>query len=110
MGTFLLRFNERMADGSMAVAYKQKKSEVRHYLIRVKDISGQGKSLPQFIRDTRSLLCFLRMTLTEEFDLNLQVVEKHKALEKIGKKKTSNFGGDGYDSELLELGLDSLKV
>jgi len=28
MGTFLLRFSERMADGSMAVAYKQKQNEV----------------------------------------------------------------------------------
>jgi len=111
MGTFLLRFSERMSDGSMAVAYKQKQNEVRHYLIRAKDISGQGRSLPQFIRETRSLLHFLRITFSDSFVMNLHLIDKHKALEKIGKKKKPvNNNGDGYDPELLELGLDSLTV
>jgi len=104
-GTFILRFSERMNNGSMAVAYKQSQNAVRHYLIKSKDTSGQGHSLPQFIRDTSSLLQFLRLTITEAFELKFSVVEKNQALAKIGSKrrKTADNKGSGYDEYLFDL-------
>jgi len=111
VGTFLLRFSERFSDGSMAIAYKQNNTDVRHYLIRAKDISGQGKSLPQFIRETQSLLQFLSFSLTDRFDTQCVPIEKLKALEKIGKKKKiPDTKGDGYDSEVIELGFSSMTL
>jgi hypothetical protein len=104
-GTFILRFSERMNNGSMAVAYKQSQNTVRHYLIKSKDTSGQGHSLPQFIRETSSLLQFLRLTISESFELKLSLVEKHQALAKIGSKrrKTTDNKGSGYDEDFLDL-------
>jgi len=104
-GTFILRFSERMNNGSMAVAYKQSQNAVRHYLIKSKDTSGQGHSLPQFIRDTSSLLQFLRITITEAFELKFSVIEKNQALAKIGSKrrKTADNKGSGYDEYLFDL-------
>jgi hypothetical protein len=104
-GTFILRFSERFNNGSMAVAYKQSHNIVRHYLIKSKDTSGQGHSLPQFIRDTSSLLQFLRISITESFELKFSVIEKHQALAKIGSKrrKTADNKGSGYDEVLFDL-------
>jgi len=111
VGTFILRFSERMNNGSMAVAYKQSQHSVRHYLIKSKDTSGQGHSLPQFIRETTSLLQFLRLTITESFEMKLSLLEKHQALAKIGRvgrpRKQTDKGGDGYDDDFLDLGMPS---
>jgi len=52
----------------------------------------------------------LRISFTESFARNLHPIEKHKALEKIGKKKKAvNTNGDGYYPEVLE-GLDALSM
>jgi len=104
IGTFILRFSV-MNNGSMAVAYKQSKTAVRHYLIKSKDTSGQGHSLPQFIRDTSSLLNFLRISLTDAFEIKFSLVEKNQALAKIGSKrrKMADNKGSGYDEYLFDL-------
>jgi len=89
VGTFLLRFSERVGNGSIAIAYKQTPNTVRHYLIKTKDTSG-GQSLPQFIREIIPLVQFLRITINEGFETNLSVVDKHQALAKIGNKRKKN--------------------
>jgi len=112
-GTFLLRFSERMV-GAMTVAYKQSANTVRHYLLKDKDTAGQGRSLPQFIRETPSLVQFLKITIDDNFQRRLTVVEKHQALQKIGTNRPKHLAdGKGlsyYDEEILELGLETLTL
>eukprot|EP01125_Pyxidicula_operculata_P007166 TRINITY_DN2438_c0_g1_i2.p1 TRINITY_DN2438_c0_g1~~TRINITY_DN2438_c0_g1_i2.p1 ORF type:complete len:671 (+),score=145.76 TRINITY_DN2438_c0_g1_i2:97-2109(+) len=111
-GAFVLRFSERMS-GHMAVAYKQSQDIARHYLIKAKD-AGQGRSLPQFIRETSSLLEFLKVTFVPETSQKkLSLLEKHQALQRIGnKRKKPDFKSDPdhYDEEIHELGIDNLSL
>jgi hypothetical protein len=108
IGTFLLRWSERSA-GSIAVAYKQSASNVRHYLIQSKDTVGQGRSLPQFIRETSSLVRFLQHRVSPG-SLNRSrscIVDKEKALSKIGTKRRIERKEDEekmyYDTEIASL-------
>jgi len=109
MGTFLLRWSERSA-GSIAVAYKQSVNSVRHYLIQNKDTVGQGRSLPQFIRETPSLIRFLQHRVAPGSMSRSRscVVDKEKALSKIGTKRRIEKREDEekmyYDTEISGLG------
>uniref|UniRef100_A0A6B2L2W2 SH2 domain-containing protein n=1 Tax=Arcella intermedia TaxID=1963864 RepID=A0A6B2L2W2_9EUKA len=110
IGTFVIRFSEESSDGTVAVAYKQSQIEIRHYRVRPKEIAGQGKSLLQFVRENRSLLYAVRMKVQEGLEVSWDIIEKHQALEMIGKKKKTARTGEGYDAEVLDLGIDMLAV
>jgi len=102
VGTFLLRFSERQP-GALAIAYKQSKSQCRHYLVKNTDITGQGRSLPNFIRESFSLLQFLRVS---DFgsERSVSVIDKHQGLLKIGnKRKKVESDVCNYDDELIDL-------
>jgi len=108
IGTFLLRWSERSA-GSLAVAYKQSNCGVRHYLIQGKDTIGQGRSLPQFVRETSSLVRFLQLRVVPGSLLRVRscVVDKEKALNKIGTKRKMGKKEEEeklyYDTEIANL-------
>jgi len=104
-GVFLLRFSERVA-GSIAVAYKQGPATIRHYLMKPADLA-QGRTLPQWIRETKSLLFFLQITSGDDFQMKLNIVEKNSALNKIGGLKRQKNSSDEpktyYDEAILDL-------
>jgi len=97
-GTFLVRFSERQS-GTIAIAYKQSNSAVRHYLVQSSDITGEGRSLPTFIRDTDSLIYFV--------DIYRNVIDKFVALENIGNSRSDYFAeNEEYDKKIFELDSD----
>lgn len=108
IGTFLMRWSEGSA-GSIAVAYKQSSNNVRHYLIQNKDTVGQGRSLPQFIRETSSLVRFLQHRVTPGSITRSRscIVDKEKALSKIGTKRKIEKKEEEekmyYDAEIASL-------
>jgi len=111
-GTFLLRFSERQT-GSLAIAYKQSRAVCRHYIIKNTDTTGQGKSLPNFIRDSPSLLQFLRCSISDiGGERKISTIDKYLALQKIGsnKNKKSEDQGMLYDDELQDLDIGSLSL
>jgi len=104
-GTFLIRFSERNS-GTIAIAYKQTKTKCRHYLIKNSDTSGQGKSLPNFIRDSPSLLHFLRINDISPNERTVTTIDKYQALQNIGESKSSKkpeSQTNNYDDNLYEL-------
>jgi len=108
-GTFIIRFSERTS-GSLALAYKQSNSQCRHYLLKDSDINGQGKSLPNYIRDQRSFIKFLKI---QDFGLQrkLKLVDKNRALQKIGNKRPKEQekgekDNNRYDPIVFELEID----
>jgi len=109
-GSFIIRFSER-TPGSLALAYKQRNSLCRHYLLKDSEITGQGKSLPNYIRNQKSLINFLKI---QDYSLQrkLKLIDKHKALQKIGNKKfKEHVEGDketDYDPEVLDLEIDPI--
>lgn len=49
IGTFVIRFSESNA-GSIAIGYKAFDGSIKNYLMKQEDISGNAKSIPDFIR------------------------------------------------------------
>jgi len=108
-GTFLLRFSERQP-GALAIAYKQSKQQCRHYLVKNTDTTGQGRSLPNFIRDSFSLLQFLRVSDVGS-ERSVSVIDKHQGLLKIGnKRKKVESDVCNYDDELIDLDMGYLSI
>jgi len=99
-GVFLLRFSERQG-GAVAVASKQSSNTVIHYLIK----SNDARSLPQFLREAQSFLWFLRVKVGENFQMELSLIEKDRALASMAKPKHKETNEEKayYDSEIQEL-------
>jgi len=100
-GTFLIRFSER--PGSLAIAYKQNRTNCRNYLIKKSDTIGKGKSLINFLIESVSLLQFLRI-LDYGNEIGVNTLEKFSALEKIGRKNKQIDTDDIlYDEQLMAI-------
>jgi len=89
--------------------YKQSATDIRHYLIQGKDTVGQGRSLPQFVRETSSLVRFLQLRVVPGSFSQVRscIVDKEKALSKIGTKRKAGKKEEEeklyYDPEITSL-------
>lgn len=105
-GTFLIRFSERCEQ--FAVSYQSSDTDdkshattrVKHYLIKSDDIHGAKKTLPDWARDYKDLLCILQLWTDPLSEKRvLRRCEKDSVLKEFYSKK-SGGGFNGYDDNI----------
>ncbi len=105
VGTFVVRFSERQAAG-LVISYQAAESsgvtKVRHYQIKADDIYASTKTLPDFLADYRDLKKMLQIRY-EDYQRNVYIMEKDRALKELYTKKSSGRLADGYDDEIVVL-------
>jgi len=109
VGTFLIRFSERIA-GQFTIAYVKLNSvqpgqnnpqrEVTHYLLKQDDMAGPNKTLADFIKVHGHFIYILEKKLDfEPQGLIKGGFEKHQVFEEFYTKKTAAIV-DGYEEDL----------
>jgi len=101
VGTFVVRFSERQAAG-LVISYQAVDSsgtKVRHYQIKSDDIYASTKTLPDFLSDYRDLKKMIQIRY-EQYNRNVYILEKDRAMKELYTKKSSRNAVDGYDDEI----------